>query len=188
MRILRPIVEARADPVPIGGADLIHCRGISAKSVRNDPARRAVFLYDPLEKLQRRGLVPLCRDHSLQDLAFVIDRAPQIAKLTVDLHKDLIQMPCMDAPLAQDGFESFGRVIGCGHVSGLSRPLAGMEMRGPGANQCGEPLSLMAFYCISWPDLSDHLPLPFLDLLTRPTFPWPLGLIVDQSVAATGAR
>jgi hypothetical protein len=27
--------------------------------------------------------------------------------------------PCMDAPLAQEGFERFGRVIGCGHVSGL---------------------------------------------------------------------
>ena len=45
-------------------------------------------------------------------------------------------------PFAQDVFERLGRVIGCGHVSGLrrglSRPLAGMEMRGPGADQDGE--------------------------------------------------
>jgi len=59
---------------------------------------------------------------------------------------------------------------------GLSRPLAGMEMRGPGANQCGELLSSMASIVFPGPDLTDHLPLPFLDLLTRPTFPWPLSL------------
>src|SRR5580693_4907244 len=63
---------------------------------------------------------------------------------------------------------------------GLSRPLAGMEMRGPGANQCGELLSSMASIVFPGPDLTDHLPLPFLDLLTRPTFPWSLSLIVDQ--------
>jgi hypothetical protein len=95
-------------------------------------------------------------------------------------------------PFAQDGFEWFGRVIGCGHVSGLwrglSRPLAGMEMRGPGANHRGELLSSMVFIAFPGPDLTDHLPLPFLDLLTRPTFPWPLNLIVDQRVAATGPR
>src|SRR5580704_3559104 len=55
-----------------------------------------------------------------------------------------------------------------------------MEMRGPGANQCGELLSSMASIAFPGPDLTDHLPLPFLDLLTRPTFPWPLSLIVDQ--------
>src|SRR5271170_3827769 len=33
------------------------------------------------------------RDHRFQNLAFVIDRSPEIAELAVDLHKDLIQMP-----------------------------------------------------------------------------------------------
>ena len=71
---------------------------------------------------------------------------------------------------------------------GLSRPLAGVEMREPGANHRGELLSSMASIAFPGPDLTDHLPLPFLDLLTRPTFPWPLNLIVDQRVAATGPR
>ena len=71
---------------------------------------------------------------------------------------------------------------------GLSRPLAGMEMRGPGANHRGELLSSMASYCISWPGSDRSFALTFLDLLTRPTFPWPLSLIVDQRVAATGPR
>ena len=55
--------------------------------------RSAVFLHDALEKLQRRGLVPLRGDHRFQNLAFVIDGAPEIAELAVDLHEHLIQMP-----------------------------------------------------------------------------------------------
>jgi hypothetical protein len=45
-------------------------------------------------------------------------------------------------PFAQGVFGMAGRVIGCGHVSGLGcgcyMPRAGMEMRGPGADQSGE--------------------------------------------------
>jgi hypothetical protein len=39
MRILRPIVEAAADLLPICGADLIHRRRIRAKAVRFDNGR-----------------------------------------------------------------------------------------------------------------------------------------------------
>ena len=70
--------------------------GIRAKAVGDDLPRSAVPLHDPLEKLQRRSLVPSCCDHRLQDLAFMVDGAPEIAEVAVDLHKDLIQMP---APL-----------------------------------------------------------------------------------------
>src|SRR5208283_396956 len=69
---------------------------IGAKPVGDDLPRLAVFLHDPLQKLQRRSLVPLRRDHRLQDLAFMVDSAPEIAELAVDLHEDFIQMP---APL-----------------------------------------------------------------------------------------
>ena len=51
------------------------------------------YLHDSLEKLQRRSLVPLRRDHRLQDFAFMVYGAPEIAELAVDLHKDRIQMP-----------------------------------------------------------------------------------------------
>ena len=85
-----------------------------------------------------------------------------------------------------------GGVIGCGHVSGLGcgcfTPRAGMEMRGPGADQTGELMSSLGFLAFPGPDLTDHLPLPFVDLLTRPTFPWPQCPIVDQSAAAAGTR
>src|SRR5271170_3130239 len=59
MRILRAIVEPTADLLASGVADLSHRRGISAQPVGDDRPRLAVFLHDPLEKLQRRSLVPL---------------------------------------------------------------------------------------------------------------------------------
>src|SRR5208283_3640745 len=93
MRILRAIVEPATDLLAIGVADLFHRRGIRAKPVGDDLLRSAICLHDAPEKLQRRSFVPRCSDHRLQDLAFVIDGAPEIAELAVDLHKDLVQMP-----------------------------------------------------------------------------------------------
>ena len=63
-----------------------------------------------------------------------------------------------------------------------------MEMRGPGADQSGELMSLKGFIAFPGPDLTDHLPLLFVDLLTRPTFLWLHSPIVDQSAAAAGTR
>jgi hypothetical protein len=57
------------------------------------------FFVIRLRSFSAGDFVPLRRDHCLQDLAFMIDRAPQIAELAVDLHERLIQMPCMDAPV-----------------------------------------------------------------------------------------
>ena len=57
MRILGAIVEPTTGL--IGVADLFHRRGIRAKPVGDDAQRSAIFLHDALEKLQRRGLVPL---------------------------------------------------------------------------------------------------------------------------------
>jgi hypothetical protein len=99
MRILRPIVEPAPKLLAIGVADLFHRRRISAKPVGDDLPRPAIFFQDSLEKLQRRGLVSSRGDHSLQDFAFMVDGAPEVAEFAVDLHKSLIQMPCMDAPV-----------------------------------------------------------------------------------------
>src|SRR6185312_16771407 len=69
-----------ADLVPLGSnTDLVHRRRICPKPVGDDAARSPVFLHDPLEKLQRRGFVPPRGGHSLQDLALMVDGAPQIA-------------------------------------------------------------------------------------------------------------
>jgi len=44
-----------------------------------------------------------------------------------------------------------------------------MEMRGPGANQIAELMSSLSQTAFPDSDLTDHLTLPFVDLLTRPT-------------------
>jgi hypothetical protein len=93
MRILRPIVETATDLVPIRDANFIHRRRTGPKTVCDDDPRSAVFLHDPLEKLQRSGLVSIRRDHCLRDVTFVIHRAPEIAELAVDSHEHLIQTP-----------------------------------------------------------------------------------------------
>ncbi len=79
MRVFRPIVEAMTNLAAIDVADLAHRSGIGAKPVGDDAPRPAIFLHDALQKLQRRGLVPLRRDHRFQNLALVIDSPPEIA-------------------------------------------------------------------------------------------------------------
>ena len=49
-------------------------------------------------------------------------------------------------------------------------------------------VSSLGFIAFPGPDLTDHLPLPFVDLLTRLTFPWLHSPIVDQRTAAAGTR
>ena len=89
MGILCAIVEPTTNLVTIGVADLFHRRGIRAKPIGDDALRSAMFLHNALQKLERCGLVPLRGDHDLQNLALVIDRAPEIAELAVDLDEDL---------------------------------------------------------------------------------------------------
>ena len=46
-----------------------------------------------LHELKRRSLVPLPGDEALEDLAFLVDSAPQIAHLAIHLHVDLVEVP-----------------------------------------------------------------------------------------------
>jgi hypothetical protein len=48
VRILRAIVEATANFVTVGVADLFHRRGIQAKPVGDHAPRLAIFLHDAL--------------------------------------------------------------------------------------------------------------------------------------------
>lgn len=74
-------------------------------------------------------------------------------------------------------FEQLDRVIGCGHVLGLEmRPLMTAGRYGDARTwrrSTTRAVSSLEFIAFPGPDLTDHLTLPFVDLLTRPTFPWP---------------
>src|SRR3954451_20287835 len=72
-------------------------------------------------------------------------------------------------------FERLDHVIGCGHVSGLQvRPDRAAGRYGDARTwrkSLVRALSSLAFVAFPGPDLTDHLTLPSVDLLTRPTFP-----------------
>ncbi len=77
-------------------------------------------------------------------------------------------------PFAEEVFERLGRVIGCGHVSGLkTRPVATAGRYGDARTwrrSLTRAVSSVDTTAFPDPDLTDHLPLPFVDLLTRLTF------------------
>ena len=113
-------MSSTANLVPLGSnTDLVHRRRICPKPIGDDAARSPVFLHDPLEKLQRRGFVSLRGSHRFQDLALMVDGAPQIAELAVDLHEHLVQMPAplriaahvRDASLPNLGGEHWAKTV-----------------------------------------------------------------------------
>src|SRR3954462_10075717 len=95
-------------------------------------------------------------------------------------------------PFAQEGFERFDHVIGCGHVSGLQvRPDMAAGRYGDTRTwrkSLIRALSSLALVAFPGPDLTDHLILPFIDLLTRPTFPKLRRPRLTQIAATAGTR
>jgi len=75
------------DLVPIRDSNFIHRSGIDPETVGDDDPRSSVFLHDPLEKLQCGSFVSIRRDHGLQDLALMIEGAPEITELAVDFYE-----------------------------------------------------------------------------------------------------
>ena len=96
--ILGPIILPATDVAASEVADLPHRRAVGAQPVGDNDFGTAVALRGFLEEFQGGGLVPRLADEELQHLALVIDGPPKIVELTVDLHKNLIDMP---APAAE---------------------------------------------------------------------------------------
>src|SRR3954452_11249904 len=95
-------------------------------------------------------------------------------------------------PFAQEGFERLYPVIGCGHVSGLQvRPDMAASRYGDmrtWRKSFVRALSSVAPVAFPGPDLTDHLILPYVDLLTRPTFPQLRRPMLAQIAATGGTR
>src|ERR1019366_8382724 len=77
----------------IDGADLLERGAIRTQAVGDDGLRATMAFQRFLDEFQRRGLVPFLGDKGFQDLALVIDGAPEIAHLAVDFDVDLVAMP-----------------------------------------------------------------------------------------------
>src|SRR5215211_1882623 len=89
-------------------------------------------------------------------------------------------------------FERLDHVIGCGHVSGLQvRPDRTAGRYGDTLTwrkSLERVLSSLASVAFPGPDLTDHLTLPFVGLLTRPTFPKLRRPRLAQITATAGTR
>ena len=94
--ILRPIVEPATALLVGVVADYFHCRTVGAKPVSHDRNWPAIAFHHPLEKLQCRFTVSAHRREDLKHLPFVIYRAPEIMRLSIDPDEHLVQVP---APL-----------------------------------------------------------------------------------------
>jgi hypothetical protein len=93
MRILRPVVEAATDLVAVGIADLfVAAQYEQNPSVTIFPGRPYLFMIR-LRNFSAAALSRFAVTTASKNLPFVIDSAPEIAELAVDLHKHLIQMP-----------------------------------------------------------------------------------------------
>jgi hypothetical protein len=73
MTLLIEMVVNLAMNRTVGVADLLHRSTIRRRPVGHDGSRLTVSFHEALQKFQRRGPVPPCGDHRLQDVAFVID-------------------------------------------------------------------------------------------------------------------
>ena len=90
--VFSPVVEPAAGLLPLSVSDVFHCGAVGSKSVGHDRSRSAITLHRALQKLQSRLAVPLFGDENFENLAFVIDGAPEIVLFAIDPHEDLVEV------------------------------------------------------------------------------------------------
>src|ERR1700746_2262085 len=101
MRILRPIVFPKPLLMPTGQLQRPERRGVGAQLVGDQQLGGEALLLEQLaHQPQRRPAVAATLDQHVEDLALVIDGAPEIRPLAGDAHHHLVQMPAIARPRA----------------------------------------------------------------------------------------
>src|SRR4051794_4168782 len=94
MRVLRAIIGAQAAFVATSHAEMPQTRGVGPELVGHDHRRcEAVSLQQLAHQLHRRSPVAPPLDQYIEDLAFVVDGAPEIHPLAADSDDHLVEMP-----------------------------------------------------------------------------------------------
>lgn len=94
MRVLRPIVQTLVRPMLDAGHDLTGGRLIGTQLIGDQPLwRHALLLQQTGQQTPGRLGVSACLDDLVEDVAVLVDRAPQPASLPVDANGDLVKMP-----------------------------------------------------------------------------------------------
>src|SRR6202046_5407064 len=94
MRILSSLVLAQAPLVPRGQTDFGLCRAVRAQLVGHQDIRReALFLEQLAHQFHRCSFIAPPLHEQLENLAFVVNRAPEPELPARDRHGHLIEMP-----------------------------------------------------------------------------------------------
>ena len=117
MRVLRPIVLPQPTrPVQVPQIQLIQSGSVRCEAVGRDHLRLdRLIVQQASEQPERRLCVPPALDYEVQDLAFVVDRAPQIHPLAADPADHLVQVPARrrgPSPLLQPPREQGAKLNG----------------------------------------------------------------------------
>jgi len=97
-------------------AQFAHRSRVRPEPVGDDHLCRTMPLQSLAHEAQGRGFVPFARDVALQDLAFVIDRPPEVHHLATQLHVHLVEVPA-PMPKAAHPVHPLATDIGCEHRS-----------------------------------------------------------------------
>src|SRR5580700_5475962 len=101
MRILSPIVLAQALLMARRQSDLGLCRAVRAQLVRHQHIGcETLFLEQLAHQLHGRSLIAPSLHQQIENLAFIVDRAPQPELLASNRYSHLIEMPTRCWPWA----------------------------------------------------------------------------------------
>jgi hypothetical protein len=91
--IFDPVVQPLPHFAAVEISQFTHRCRVGSQAVGDDHRWFSVPLQRLLHEGQSRGFVPFLRDVAFEDLALVIDRAPQVDHLTVQLHVHFVEVP-----------------------------------------------------------------------------------------------
>src|SRR5205807_4554899 len=101
MRILRPILLSKPLLMPADLSETPERGGVGAQLVGDQQFRHEASLLEQLaHQPQRRPTIASTLNQHVENLALVIDGAPQIHPLAGDAHHHLVQMPAITLPSA----------------------------------------------------------------------------------------
>jgi len=123
VRILGAVVAPASHLTVIAAAEVLQCRAIGPEAIGDDDLGTAMSFHRFLQELQGCRPVPLPGDIALEHFPFVIDGAPEIMRLAVDLHEDLVEMPAVLHSGAQ-ALDPFASDLGGEHRPEAVPPVA----------------------------------------------------------------
>lgn len=93
MGIFGPIVETFCSFLPVPVPDVVHGSTIGGQAVHHDGVRLAIAFHRLLLKAASSLFVSGLGGKGFYHLAFMIDGAPEVLKLVLDPHEELINVP-----------------------------------------------------------------------------------------------